>query len=454
MKTRKTYRYMSFIILPIVVILMVLFFSKAPQFLFYPYIGVNWVALLTVAFFILSPWGNIRLQSKDNPGKLYSLSGWWLRVALLQISLTLVYIGLYTFCYRILPIHNGNVSLSMTLDTLWKHWLVYPWGIVTIVTIALAYTAYNLKRNAFVSSTVESLLHNKDDSLITHLVGICPRNAIVAAVSMTFGLYALLIACMLVSGHTNLIAQGMKTNTFVVALLMLVFAILPFVKSGIRRLMRRQIPSIIGIVSLLMILAVVVLILSGVINSIPLPNQKQSSPIYYNDLMKLGYQNIWLLFSTNWWLAYTPICALIIGRISKGYSIRTVALGILIGPAIIAAIPHIHTWLSPLLLMILIGAGFLIFFGMLSLKQNRSMLVHQHIPKNGVYKSRDYHFFFRRVFRFSCIAVYFYLPIGIMYIALMLYFAATLSVVVYLLTAISVVMAVIKGRVVSLKTET
>lgn len=447
MKTRKTYRYMSFIILPIVVALMVLFFTKGQAYLFYPYKIVNWVTLAVIAFFILSPWGNVRLQSDDNTGKLYTLSGWWLRVALLQLSLTLVYIGLYVFSYRILPIHNGSVALNPTLNTMWKHWLIYPWGIVAICSISLAYIAYNLKRNAFFSSTVEALLKNKDDSLVTHLVGICPRNAIVASLAMTFGLYALLIACVLVSGHTNLIAQGMKTNTFVVALMMLILAILPFTKSGIKRLMRRQIPSIIGIVSLLMILAVIVLILSGIINSIPLPTQKQQPPIFYKDLMQLGYQKIWLLLSANWWMGYTPICALVIGRISKGYSIRTVALGVLIGPAIIAAIPHFHTWINPLMLLILVGVGFLLFFGMLGLKQNRSMLAHQHIPKNGLYKSRDYHFFFRRVFRFACVGIYFYLPIGIMYIAVMLFFASTISCVVYLLIAISTAAGIVQGRV-------
>lgn len=423
------------------------FFTHLQPFLFYPYMGVNWLCLATAAFCVLSPWGGVVIDDEQSPGKLYGLFGWWLRIFLMQLSLILVYIGLHTLAYKALPVSNGQVDLTDTLKTIWQHWALYPWGAVAMMTIAMSFTAYNQRRNAFVSSTAQDLLHNKDDSLLTHLLGICSRNALVAALSTTFGLYMLFAACLLVQGHTKAIATGLNTPAFIVALLMLVVAILPFTKSGVSRLMRRQIPSILGIVALILIGAIIVLILSGIAQSIEFGPSKQNNPIFYNDLKQLGPDGIWMLFSANWWLAFTPVCAFLIGRISKGYSVRMIIIGTLIGPAALAAAPHFHYWLNPVLLLVLIWAGFLLFFGLLSLDRNRSMLVQIYLPKLGRFKSRDYHYFFRRVFRFAAASIYLYLPIGIMYLALMMYISGVLNCVVMALASISFIIAIFTKKI-------
>ena len=120
MKTRKTYRWSSIIILPFALLLLIGFFTHFTDHVFYPYIGVNWLCLLLAAFYILGPWGKLRLDDAENPGKKYSLPRWLGLIFLLQLSMLMVYVGIYALCFNLLPVNNGDVSLTHTLATVWQ----------------------------------------------------------------------------------------------------------------------------------------------------------------------------------------------------------------------------------------------------------------------------------------------------------------------------------------------
>ncbi|MDF1760996.1 MAG: BCCT family transporter [Coxiellaceae bacterium] len=444
MKTRKTYRWSSIIILPFALLLLIGFFTHFTDHVFYPYIGVNWLCLLLAAFYILGPWGKLRLDDADNPGKKYSLPRWLGLIFLLQLSMLMVYVGIYALCFNLLPVNNGAVSLTNTLATVWQQWIIYPWGIVAMLAVSLALNCYIQKEDAFISNVLAPLLKNKHDSLVTHISQLCIRNATLAGLSITFGFYLMIVAVLLTHNHTAMIPQGQKTSAFITALVMAVFGFLPFVKHGIAKLMRRQIPSILGICAIIVIGALIFLLLCVIFSTINVASNASGKPLYYDTLLKLGHKNVWMLLTVNWWLAFTPICGIIIGYISKGYTIRSCLIATLIGPALISFAPHFHYWMPHWLLIMFILVGFIIFFGILTQKNIRSMLVIGYIPKGGKYKARDYHFFFRRVFRFSGFTIYFYLPIGVMYLALASYVTGIFSCVVLGLVAISFVVALAK----------
>ncbi len=444
MKTRKTYKWSTYVILPIVIIAIFVFFTQATKYVFYPYMAVNWITLATAVFFIFSPWGSIRLDDDTNPGKKLSVIRWLLTIVLLELSMLLIYIGLYTFCYHLFPVHNGPVSLTQTLITIWQKWVIYPWGAVGMLAISLAFVCYNNKEDAFVSSTIVPLLKNKNDSLTTHNLQFNVRNSIMSGIAVTFGLYLMLIAVLLSHNHPNLIPHGLTTPAFVTALIMAVFAFLPFIKMAERKLLRRGIPTILGICTMLVLGALVLLVFSALFSTITVTQKGYHNPLYYKSLISLGHNGIWLLFTVNWWLIMVPVAATVIGYLSKGYSIRSTLLATMVGPALMSMAPHFHYYIPHTLLLVLIFVGFIIFFGIITTKNIRGMIALGAIPKQGKYKSRDYHFFYRRTFRYAASIPYFYLPIGIMYVALLMYTVGILACIVLVLAAISFIVAIAK----------
>ncbi|MDF1654740.1 MAG: BCCT family transporter [Coxiellaceae bacterium] len=441
MKTRKTYRWAMFVILPICFLFIIAFFTQATKALFYPYMIVNWIALAIAVFFIFSPWGNVRLECTENPGKMHSLTRLLGLIFLLQLSMLMMYVGLYTFTFDLLPVNSGSVSLTQVFATMWQKWVIFPWGIVAMLATSLAFICYNDKRDAFISTALMPLFNNKHNSLTTHVIQFCIRNATIVGIVLTLGIYMMIVAVLLTHDNPGMIPTGQNTPAFVTAIVLLVFAFLPPIKYATKRLMRRRVPSILGLCAMILIGALVILICSAVFSTITVQSAPSKHPLYYDTLIKIGREHVWLLLTTNWFLLLTPISAIIIGYWSRGYTVRSCLIATLIGPAIISFTPHFHYWMPAWLKLVFIFAGFLIFFMILTQKNIRSMLVLSYIPKNGIYKARDYHFFFRRVFRFTAAIPYFYLPIGIMFIALMAYFAGILTCIILGLAAISFIIA-------------
>ena len=158
MKTRKTYGYMSFILLPIVLFASLALFKHFPSYLLYPYRAVNALYLFIAVFLVLTPWGSLRIDDEQSPGKHFAPISLWARISLLQISLCLVFFAMHTLIFKSLPVHTSYIALTPTITTFWQKWLLYPWSIIASTAAGLAYTCYNLRESAFISNLTQTFL--------------------------------------------------------------------------------------------------------------------------------------------------------------------------------------------------------------------------------------------------------------------------------------------------------
>lgn len=458
MRIAKSYKYLPLIYLPIVFALLYSEFHFASKHVLLPYQIIGWVGVALAIICLILPYGKTVLDVESEPGKRYRPLRWFSMIALLQISLTLTFSGIYQTCFKLLPLDIEPYSLSHSFQLLWQHWGLFPWGIIAVFASYLAFIGYNNKSNAFLSTSLVPLFKNKDTSIITHISQVSTRNLVVLTTAATFSLYIVLLSVLFVHGNRQVIPHGMQQATYLSVITMLLLAFLPFVKNGIKKLLKQSIPTIIGLCSLLCISALVLIFIGtlfGSASSMIGNTSPQSGPLPLQNLLsQIGKNDIWLLFSANWWLGFIPISAVLIAYYSKGYRANQVLAATLILPACAALcfwlLPHCTEYfnhITPGWQICLALLGFATLYALATTRTSRAMFILSYLPKRGRRKNRDHHFFFRRIFRYSIMMLYLYLPAGLVYLAVILVMLGSAFYLVLLCMLAGFVTSLIKGKV-------
>jgi choline/carnitine/betaine transport len=241
------------------------------------------------------------------------------------------------------PIYGDELGSYQAMATTFLHWGLHPWAIYAIISLALAYFAYNKKLPLSLRSIFYPLFKDKVFGLLGDLIDI------LAVLACLFGLATSLgLGVQQINSGLNYLT-GIPFNTTIQVLLIIAItavatlSVVSGIDKGVRFLSESNIKIAFTFMVFIFILGPTAFIIRLFSNSLG---------IYFNDFIhssfflasestEAGWQGGWTIFYLAWWISWSPFVGMFIARISKGRTIREFILAVLLIPSLLSFI-----WLS------------------------------------------------------------------------------------------------------------
>jgi BCCT family betaine/carnitine transporter len=215
------------------------------------------------------------------------------------------------------------------------HWGFSAWAIYCLPTIPIAYTVFVRKEKIFrVSNACRPILGKQTDGILGKLIDLFVLLGTVGAVGTTLGLAVPLIS-RLFSGFFG-VEDSLTLKFLVTVSMFLVFGLSVFLglEKGLQNLARINVWAAFLILFLVTILGPTGFMFDLWTNSLGLMLNNLPALIFQTEPLRLladggpkdAWPKWWTVFYWAWWVAYAPVVALFVARISKGRTIRELVI--------------------------------------------------------------------------------------------------------------------------------
>ncbi|PKR79153.1 glycine/betaine ABC transporter permease [Halalkalibacillus sediminis] len=301
-------------------------------------LGASLFVIITI-YLIVSPIGEIKL-GEDGEKPMYSTPAWFSMLFSAGMGIGLLFWGVSEPInhYDWPPMGEAGTegAVHLALQYSFFHWGLHPWAVYAIVALALAYFSYRRDLPMLMSSTLEPLLGR--DNLNG---GIGNTVNIIAVISTLFGISTSLgFGVMQIGGgFTQLF--GIPNNEFLWLIIIAVVTTLAILSttSGIDRGIKWLSQGNLIIAGSLMLF---VLILGPTL--FIFESFTHATGAYFQNLFSMsfgidaagenteGWYDTWTIFYWAWWISWAPFVGTFIARVSRGRTIRSFAIGVLLVP--------------------------------------------------------------------------------------------------------------------------
>ncbi|WP_270181721.1 glycine betaine uptake BCCT transporter [Alkalihalobacillus sp. CinArs1] len=295
--------------------------------------------LIFAIYLIFSKFGRIRL-GKDTDRPEYSTITWFAMLFSAGMGIGLVFWGVAEpmFHYYTPPAGaspESDEAARLAFQYSFFHWGLHPWGIYTVVALALAYFKFRRGAPGVVSAVFHPLLGDRVYGPLGKLIDVIAVFATVFGVATSLGFGASQIG----GGISYLtdIENSFMTQLMIILIVTVLYMISATtgISRGIKYLSNTNI--------VLAILLMFFLLFAGPTNFImDLFTSTLGSYIQNLPSMSLrmrpfegsSWIQSWTIFYWAWWIAWAPFVGTFIARVSKGRTIREFVLGVLLVPTI------------------------------------------------------------------------------------------------------------------------
>lgn len=214
-------------------------------------------------------------------------------------------------------------SARFALSTMYMHWTFTPYGIYTLAGLMFALVYYNLRQPFSIGSMLYPLIGNRATGSLGKFIDAICLFSLVAGMAASLGSGILTIAggleTMLNISRGPLLLAGI---TAVIVVSFIISAASGLLK-GIRILSNINIQVFIMICIFILIAGPTLFIFQFGVESLGdyFYNFFQRS-LYTGAITDSDWVNSWTIFYWANWLAWTPVTALFLGRLSVGYTVR------------------------------------------------------------------------------------------------------------------------------------
>ncbi|WOT03565.1 BCCT family transporter [Shewanella youngdeokensis] len=309
-----------------------------------------WSANIFVIFciaMIISPYGKVRLGG-DEAKTDYSMMSWIAMLFAAGMGIGLMFWGVaepvayFTGWYET-PLNvtaNTPEAAKLALGATMFHWGLHPWAIYGVVSLSLAFFAYNKGLPLSMRSVFYPILGDRTWGWPGHIIDILAVLATLFGLATSLGLGSQQAASGFhhVFGIDNNVTLQI-TIIFVVTMLAVVSVIRGIdggvkVISNVNMLLAIALLLFVALVSFAVSMGTIPLTVMGYIeNIIPLSN-----PIGRDDE---AWMHGWTVFYWAWWISWSPFVGMFIARISRGRTIREFMIAVLIVPTVVTTL-----WMS------------------------------------------------------------------------------------------------------------
>lgn len=304
----------------------------------------NWLYIFTInaaVVFLLvmgfSKLGKIRLGGFTAKPE-YSNFSWYAMLFSAGIGIGIFFYGVAEPIYHLsIPEALQSGSAFDNFKMMYLHWGAHAWSLYGLVAIGLGYFSFNLNLPLSFRSLFYPIIKDKIFGIWGDIIDTFAVLAVLFGLATSLGLGAKQIN----SGLNYAFGVPNSETVQIILIAVITFMATLSVVSGISRGIKflSQANTVISAVFLFFILII------GPTGYI-LSTYLSSMGIYIKEFVNLGlftaitpdaiaWQGGWTIFYWAWWISWTPFVGTFIARISKGRTIREVAVGTIILPTLI-----------------------------------------------------------------------------------------------------------------------
>ena len=297
----------------------------------------TWMA---IAVIILSSWiifskvGLIKL-GKENPE--FGLFSWASMLFCAGVATGILYWGTIEWAYYIntppFGIDSGSSDAYEWAATYGMfHWGIAGWAFYVIPAVAVGHAFYNIGfKEMRISTACKGVLGKYADGFIGKAIDIFFMIGLLGSSGTSLGLGT----PMVVNGINRLFGIGtsFSINMVVILLCACIFATSVYlgITKGIKRLSKLNVTLSFIFLGFILIAGPTVFVLKSTTSSIGLMFQNFIRMISWSDpIMQTSFVEDWSTFYWSWWIAVGPFMGIFIARISKGRTLRQLAVGTLL----------------------------------------------------------------------------------------------------------------------------
>ena len=311
----------------------------------------SWLYIFSMSAFLLfslflcfSRFGDIRL-GKDSDRPEFSNISWFAMLFSAGMGIGMLFYGVVEpMTHYLSPVVGEGETLAAArkgMSTTLFHWCLHPWGLYSIVGLALAY--FGFRRNLPLSfrSVFFPLLGDKIYGMIGHIIDVMAVLATLFGLATSLGLGAKQVN----AGLQFVFGWPEQSATVQVALIaiitcMAVASLISGLHAGIKWLSNINM-FIAGSIMVFIYLAGPTTHLLG--------TALQNTGQYLNDIASKSFWTAsyspgdrsswfssWTVFYWGWWIAWSPFVGMFIARISRGRKIKEFVTGVLLVPTSVA----------------------------------------------------------------------------------------------------------------------
>ncbi|MFO7952259.1 MAG: BCCT family transporter [Bacillota bacterium] len=310
-------------------------------------LGVS-IFLFMAIYLLLSPLGQIKL-GKDDEEPEYKFSTWFAMLFFSGMGIGLVFWGvsepIWHYMWPAYGEANTVEALHLSMRYTFFHWGLHPWAVYAITAGSLAYFSYRKGLPMLLSSCLEPILGRKGiEGPLGNLINIIGVFATIFGLATSLGLGAMQIA----SGLDMLFGIPSNSVSWVVIISVITIAAVISTYTGIDRgikwLSLFNFFIAFTLMLLVFILGPTLFILDVFTHSVGNYLQNIVSMSFALDPAgdgTEGWTEAWTVFYWAWWIAWAPFVGTFIARISRGRTIRSFVIGVLLAPVVVSIV-----WLS------------------------------------------------------------------------------------------------------------
>lgn len=297
------------------------------------------IVLLFVLLLLVSRFGDIRLGGPDAEPE-FSTGGWFAMLFSAGMGIGLLFYSvaepMFHFVANPLTEPGTTDAARKAMDITFLHWGLHPWGVYTIVALALAFFSFNKGMPLSIRTAFYPIFGDRIYGWIGNIIDIMATVATLFGVATSLGLGVQQVNAGL--DHLWGIGQSSTIQVLLIAGITCVatWSVIKGLDQGIRRLSEINIALAGGLAIFVLVLGPTLFILNGTLENIGYYIQFLPQLSTWNETYEhTQWQHGWTIFYWAWWIAWSPFVGMFIARVSFGRTIREFIMGVLLVPTLI-----------------------------------------------------------------------------------------------------------------------
>ncbi|GAB7022280.1 BCCT family transporter [Salidesulfovibrio brasiliensis] len=297
------------------------------------------IVLVFVLILLASRFGDIRLGGPDAEPE-FSTMGWFAMLFSAGMGIGLLFYSvaepMFHFVANPLTEPGTTEAARKAMDITFLHWGLHPWGVYTIVALALAFFSFNKGMPLSIRTAFYPLFGDRIYGVIGNVIDIMATVATLFGVATSLGLGVQQVNAGL--NHLWGVEQSTTVQVLLIAGITLVatWSVVKGLDAGIRRLSELNITMAGALALFVFILGPTLFICNAVLENIGYYVQFLPQLSTWNETYEhTKWQHGWTIFYWAWWIAWSPFVGMFIARVSYGRTIREFILGVLLVPTFI-----------------------------------------------------------------------------------------------------------------------
>ncbi len=308
------------------------------------YIAAANIFVIAVVFFAFSRFGKIRIGG-PNAKPEFSDFAWYSMLISAGMGIGLMFYGVAEPIFHfsnpspMFGVEAGSAEAAQAAFAVtFLHYGIHPWGIYALVSLALAFFAFNRGLPLTMRSIFYPLLGEKIYGTWGNIIDILSVVATLFGLATTLG-----FGVQQVAAGLNFLF-GWPTDTWFQIVLIAVitgFATMSVVAgldAGVKVLSEWNIRIAMALLLFVLIVGPTVYALSSFFQNLGYYLQVLPQLSFWTETYRVGstWQSGWTVFYWGWWISWSPFVGMFIARVSKGRTVKEFVVGVLVLPTLLS----------------------------------------------------------------------------------------------------------------------